>query len=164
MWDLALGLGVAPMPSRGSLAVLRSLGFTALINVSGSRSAHIYSSADLSGLAAYDYPFPDVLTVGVDAQTALDRLGADGLASIAAAVARLISLMQQHSRVLVFCHLGVGRSPLVAAMALSEVKGMSRACACASIRRLRPTAQFTEISMVVWDRVLAHLSEHGAQP
>ncbi|MCU0754394.1 MAG: hypothetical protein MUE46_04635 [Xanthomonadales bacterium] len=155
MWDASQGAGLSSLPSRRTLACFHGLGVRYGVNVSGASSAEIYGDELPPGLVCHDFRFADVFTRREDAAAAWIELGEAGRTALTAAVRCTAEALAAAVPVLVFCHLGVGRSPLVLAMALEQARGMSRAQAMATVKALRSGAAFSPAALGVWDRLQA---------
>ena len=140
MWDIELGLGISPIPTRSSLALFRTLGFTELVNVCGSNSGNVYTEAELSGLVCTDFPFPDRFSTATDAASIFSNLSIADMVHLRGAVSKTAEFLKLQRRVVVFCHLGIGRSPVVALMALMLARRCRAEAAARIIFRLRPMA------------------------
>ena len=148
MWDISLGLGISALPIRSSLVLFCTLGFTELVNVSGSDTSSIYTTSDLEGLAYADFHFADVLSTASEAAAIVEALGPVGMQGIKRAVLHTAACLRERRKVMVFCHLGVGRSPAVSTMALMLARQCSAEEAVQVVLRLRPKA-------IINDAVLA---------
>lgn len=155
MWDAGLGAGISSLPSVRTLAFFHGLGARRVVNVSGASSAELYGTALPGDLLCRDFRFADVFTRREDADAAWAELGTTGQDALAAAVRCTAEALAVATPVLVFCHLGVGRSPLVLAMALERARGMSRAQAMAAVKAIRAGAAFSPAALGVWDRLQA---------
>lgn len=140
MWDTELGLGISPMPTRSSLTLFQTVGFTDLVNVCGTHSANVYSGMEMSGIAFADFLFPDRFSIATNVASISLSLSAAQMAELRGAVLKTAEFLKQQRRVIVFCHLGVGRSPAVALMALMLAHQFSVDDAARIILRLRPNA------------------------
>lgn len=140
MWDIALGLGISALPTRASLTVFRTLGFSQLVNVSGTSMAHLYSERDLSGFNVAEFPFIDAFSTAIHAAAITEVLGPDGLLQVKMAVQHSALQLRLNQRVMVFCHLGVGRSPAVSTMALMLARRWPAEEALRVVLKLRPRA------------------------
>jgi predicted protein tyrosine phosphatase len=156
MWDISLGLGISALPTRSSLALFRTLGFSELINVSGTVTSSLYTPSDLAGLMHADFSFTDALSSATDAAAIIEALGPEGMREIKNAVEHTAACLRAHRAVMVFCHLGVGRSPVVATMALMLARQCSVEEAARIVTRLRPKAALHE-------PVLAFAKKHCGQ-
>lgn len=156
MWDISIGLGISALPTRSSLALFRTLGFTELVNVSGSETSCIYTASDLTDLAYADFHFADVLSTASEVAAIIEALGPRGMQGIKSAVAHTATCLREQRRVMVFCHLGVGRSPAIATMALMLARQCSAEEAVQVVLRLRPKAMIN-------DTVLAFAKELCAE-
>ncbi len=157
MWDLKHGLGISALPTRSSLRLFKTLGFTDLVNVSGSATENLYLAADLDGLAFSDYPFADVLSTAGAVTEIVEKLGPAGLLEFKKAATQTASCLQQQRRVIVFCHLGVGRSPAVSTIALMLGRGYSLDEAVDVIVKLRPEAVLSDPVVAFVQRMHAEL-------
>lgn len=157
MWDIALGLGISALPTRPSLAVFRTLGFTDLVNVSGASTANLYQAADLAQLSYSDYLFVDAFSGASDVAAIRDLLGPDGVHKLKQAVQQVAGCLQQGRPVMVFCHLGVGRSPTVATMALMLARNCTVEAAARIVARLRPRAALNPAICAFATQIVAEL-------
>ncbi len=153
MWDAGLGAGLCALPSLRTLAFFHGLGARRAVNVSGASSADLYGEELSLGLSCSDFRFADVFTRREDADAAWIELGEAGRAQLRAAVDCTAAALASATPVLVFCHLGVGRSPLVLAMALEQARGMARDRAIAAVRAIRAEAAFSPAALGVWARL-----------
>jgi hypothetical protein len=153
MWDAGLRAGLGSLPSLRTLAFFHGLGVRRVVNVSGASSVELYGAALPGDLVCRDFRFADVFTGREDADAAWAELGATGQDALAAAVRCTAEALAVATPVLVFCHLGVGRSPLVLAMALEQARGMGRAQAMAAVKAIRTGAAFSPAALGVWDRL-----------
>ena len=144
MWDISLGLGISALPTRSSLVLFRTLGFTELVNVSGSDTSSLYTVSDLAGLAYADFHFADVLSTAIEAAAIIEALSPRGMQAIKRAVLHTAACLREQRRVMVFCHLGVGRSPTVSIMALMLARQCSAEEAVQVVMRLRPKAMIND--------------------
>lgn len=153
MWDARLGAGLCPLPSRRTLAFFHGLGARRVVNVSGVSSADLYGDTLPADLICRDFRFPDVFTRRSDGEEAWIALGEAGRDALVAAVDCTAMALSGSTPVLLFCHLGVGRSPLVLAMALTRARGMNRDQAIAAVRAIRPEAGFSPAALSIWKRL-----------
>lgn len=153
MWDASLGAGLSSLPSLRTLAFFHGLGARCVVNVSGAGSAEIYGDDLPTGLVCHDFRFPDVFTRRGDGEAAWAELGVSGRAALAGAIRCTIDALAASVPVLVFCHLGVGRSPLVLAIALERARGLPREQAMAAVKSIRPGAAFSPAALAVWTRL-----------
>lgn len=145
MLDLALGLAVGPLPSKSGLAALRALGLSDIVNVSGVPSAELWPPEAVLKMRMLDFRFRDAFTA-VDGLEPDPMLPAE-FEAFRAAVAATADVLSAGRPCGVFCHRGVGRSPLVAAAALIRARAMPRDAALQAIMRLRPEARFSAASL-----------------
>jgi len=152
MWDIELGLGISAIPTRSSLALFRAVGFTELVNVCGSKSGNVYTGLEMSGLVCTDFSFPDHFSTATEAASISSNFSLAQMSHLCGAVLKTAEFLKLQRKVIVFCHLGIGRSPAVALMALMLAHRCPAEVAARIIYRLRPTA-------VLNDTVLAFANE-----
>lgn len=144
------GLRISGLPTRDSLRLSKVLGTEVLVNCSGSASMDIYGKELLAGLEVHDFRFPDVFTRGECLSRAIDELGAAGIDEIRRATEVVAEALRRGRRTLLFCHLGLGRSPLVGAMALERSGLADATTAMSAIRAIRPGAEFSPVALGLW--------------
>lgn len=162
MLDLALGLAVGPLPSNGGLVALHALGFNDVINVSGAPSTDLWPAAVTLTMRLLDFRFRDAFAAADGLSP--PPLDAREFGAFRDAVDAATDVLLAGRRCGVFCHRGVGRSPLVAAAALIRARGYPREQAMEAIRRLRPEASFTPASLAALDRLDAQPHDLGTRP
>ena len=157
MWDISLGLGISALPTRSSLVLFRTLGFTELINVSGSDTSSLYTASDLAGMVYADFFFADVFSSSNEAATIIEKMSPRGMHEIKSAVVHAAACLREQRRVMVFCHLGVGRSPAVSVMALMLARHCSAEEAVHVVMRLRPNAAISGAVVAFAKKLCAEL-------
>ena len=163
MWDVELGLGISPIPTRSSLSLFRTLGFTELVNVCGTSSKNVYTELEMRGLVCADFPFPDRFTTATSPASIFMSLSAMEMAQLRGAVLKTAEFLRLRRQVMVFCHLGIGRSPAVALMALMLAHHQPVEVAARSILRLRPAAVIND-TIMAFANELTHELAHERAP
>lgn len=162
MIDSALGLAVGPLPSSVGLVALRAIGFNDIVNVCGAPSSAIWPATVTQAMRLHDFHFRDAFqAVDCLSPASLDPCEFDAFRD---AVDTVASALAEGRRCGVFCHLGVSRSPLVAAAALIRARGLPRDEAIGAVRRLRREAVFTPASLAALDRLCVRPVRLGSTP
>jgi protein-tyrosine phosphatase len=148
-------LRVSGLPTVQQLQQAYSYGVAHLVNVSGVNVYEVYQHSDLPEFVISQTVFTDIFTTK-PIQTDFNRVSSDMYMHIAndnerqallSAVQTLFALVSQQIPVWVFCHRGIGRSPLVVAAALQKCYGESSKQAIARTYEIQPAAHFSEISL-----------------
>ncbi len=148
-------LRVSGLPTVQQLQQAYSYGVAHLVNVSGVNVYEVYQQPDLPEFVISQTVFTDIFTTK-PMQTDFKRVSSDMYIQIAndserqallSAVQTLFALVSQQIPVWVFCHRGIGRSPLVVAAALQNCYGESSKQAIARTYEIQPAAHFSEISL-----------------
>jgi hypothetical protein len=155
-------LKISCLPSLKELQLWRTQGIRSLVNVSGVDLFELYPHEPLADLHIIQCPFADVFTSATarhdDAACFHNDRGekyvgmstAEHRHAFLTAVGSVAIQLQNHVPTSVFCHRGIGRSPLVAAAAFGHIFNEPAAQAIARTRTLHPPAQFTTISVSAW--------------
>lgn len=148
-------LRVSGLPTVQQLQQAYAYGVGHLLNVSGVNVYEVYQQPDLPEFVISQTVFTDIFTTK-PMQTDFNRVSSDMYMQIAnederqallSAVQTLFALVSQQIPVWVFCHRGIGRSPLVVAAALHKYYGDSGKQAIARTYEIQPAAHFSEISL-----------------
>ena len=151
-------LHIAQFPSFKELQLWQNLGIYCLLNVSGINLYDIYDAISLAPFDIEQIPLVDFFT----SQPNMDAISHAQLfnsylycqhaceqqqQALLAAVDFLSHQLTYQVPTTIFCHRGLGRSPLVVAAALQRFYGESPAQAIARTRAVQPHALFSEVSL-----------------
>jgi len=149
---------ISGLPSLVDLQAFRNAGISTLLNVSGVNIMDIYPEDALAFFSITQLTFADLFTSGSILKT-VDGIGPistnaylqvsceDERHALLAAVQMVAGQLQSQTPTWVFCHRGLGRSPLVVAAAFLRFYRVSVKEAVAKTRAIHAPAQFTDISL-----------------
>lgn len=150
-------ISIGGLPTESDMNALFVRGVKSLVNVSGIKLSELYPRQHYDCWDLNEYFFSDIFSKDQDASaldsslnqperymnTATTLQQAQFLQSVQA-VTRVI---RQHESVHVFCHHGVGRSPVVTLAAICQVWQLPMAKSIALVERLRPQCRITAMSV-----------------
>lgn len=151
-------LHISALPSLKTLQLWQTMGIEHLVNVSGIDIIELCEPSILEAFTINQFSFNDVFTKA-DIITSLSNYQSIIIDSYLAvsheihrlalleAVQTVINQLQLQIQTCVFCHRGLGRSPLVVAAALQQFYDESISQAIIRTYAIQPHAQFTEISL-----------------
>lgn len=151
-------LHISSLPSVAELQLWRNEGITRLLNVSGVDIIDIYPVEALVDFHISQLQFADVFTNGIPISSVEDDVLANSETYLQLsipehrlgflkAVQTLLNQLRLQTNTSVFCHRGIGRSPLVVAAAFQHYYAEPTSHAIARTRTLHRPALFTDISL-----------------
>jgi hypothetical protein len=149
---------VSPLPSHAEIVEMAAAGFSRFVSVCGVQLRDIYADELPAGLVESRYTFQDVFSDGIvlgariesehaDSDIYVELTTADDRQEFLQSVTAVTEGLRHAIPTCVFCHRGIGRSPVVAAASLLQYESSSFARAIRSIRLLHPRARFTTTSL-----------------
>jgi predicted protein tyrosine phosphatase len=151
-------LKISALPSTKELAELTAAGFSKFVSVCGVQLSEIYAIEFPAQLIESGFAFQDVFSDGDPLGAKIPGGSADSGIYLGVttdgdrqqflqSVAAVTEGLRKAIPTCVFCHRGIGRSPVVAAGALMQFDAVSIEQAVRSIQQLHPRSRFTSISL-----------------
>jgi hypothetical protein len=150
-------ISIGGLPTEAEMNALFQRGVKSLINVSGIKLSELYPEQLYDCWDLNEYFFSDIFSKDQDTN-ALDSSLNQPERFIATAnplhkeqflqsVRAASRALRQHESVHIFCHHGVGRSPVVTLAAICQVWQMPLSKAIALVENLRPQCRITAMSV-----------------
>ncbi len=150
-------ISIGGLPSEAEIQALFLRGVQALVNVSGIKLAELYPEQRYDCWDLNEYFFSDIFSsdqdiCSLDAGVSQpERFSASASPfqqqQVLQSVQAVSRVLRNHESVHIFCHHGVGRSPVVALAAICHVWHLPLAQAIAVVEGLRPQCRITAMSV-----------------
>lgn len=150
-------ISIGGLPTKAEINALFLRGVRSLVNVSGVKLSEVYPQQRWDCWNLNEYFFSDIFSTALDLSSIEDathqssffeeRANPEHRQQFLQSVQTLSHILLNHESVHVFCHHGVGRSPVVTLAAICQVWSLSLPEAMSLVQKLRPQCRITSMSI-----------------